>query len=238
MTLVPIGGLCNRLRAILSIATTDPSPSLAEAESLILWPVNADCAASWNDLFLPLPFEDLTLRPCPFWHRPNIWRLRLNRLLHLPYVYSGNPLRAYDTALIRHITPQPALIQRIDTLSRSFTPHTIGLHIRRTDNSRAISVSTDDAFIRRIDTLIDADPQATFFLATDDDALRRHLVTRYAPRIHCQDIPAERHTLTGMQAAVVDLWTLARTTRIIGSHWSSFSSTAAEIGGIPFEECK
>lgn len=231
MTLIPIGGLCNRLRAMLSVAESGRDVD-------VLWHANSECAARWEELFEPVPFTGLHIKPCPLRHRPGLWRLRLNKYLHLAQVYSGLPLREYDTALVQRITPLPSLMQRIDALCQGFTPHTIGLHIRRTDNQQSIAVSTDEAFRRRIDTLIAADPEATFFLATDDDDLRRELVRAYAPRITCQDIPAERHTLQGMQAAVVDLWTLARTGRIIGSHWSSFSSTAAEIGGIPFEVCK
>lgn len=231
MTLIPIGGLCNRLRAILSVAENGESVK-------VLWHANRECAAKWEELFAPMQFSNITMEACPMRHRPSLWRLRMNKYLHLPQVYSGLPLREYDAALVQRIQPLPALMQRVETLAQVFTSHTIGLHIRRTDNRQAIAVSTDEAFRRRIDALIEEDPEATFFLATDDDGLRRELVSTYAPRITCQDIPAERHTLQGMQAAVVDLWTLARTGRIIGSHWSSFSSTAAEIGGIPFEECK
>jgi hypothetical protein len=35
-----------------------------------------------------------------------------------------------------------------------------------------------------------------------------------------------------MQDAVVDLFALARTSRILGSYFSTFSETAASIGGI------
>ena len=35
--------------------------------------------------------------------------------------------------------------------------------------------------------------------------------------------------------AVVDLFCLAHTRRVIGSYWSSFSDMAAEISGIPLE---
>ena len=36
-----------------------------------------------------------------------------------------------------------------------------------------------------------------------------------------------------MQEAAIQLWSLARTRRLLGSYWSSFSDMAAEIGGIP-----
>ena len=36
-----------------------------------------------------------------------------------------------------------------------------------------------------------------------------------------------------MQAAVVDLFVLSKTRRLIGSYWSSFTDTAAELGNLP-----
>jgi len=46
---------------------------------------------------------------------------------------------------------------------------------------------------------------------------------------------AERNSLQGMQDALVELYTLSRTSRIIGSMQSSYSETAAQIGRIQCE---
>ena len=35
-----------------------------------------------------------------------------------------------------------------------------------------------------------------------------------------------------MQDALIDLWCLAASRKIIGSYWSSFTDTAADMGGI------
>ena len=57
----------------------------------------------------------------------------------------------------------------------------------------------------------------------------------YPDRIITQRTQVRRDTLDGMREAVVDLWCLAATQRIIGSYWSSFTDTAAELRQIPLE---
>ena len=48
----------------------------------------------------------------------------------------------------------------------------------------------------------------------------------------------DRNSLEGMKFAVVDLFCLSKTKKIIGSVGSSYSQIAAEIGGIEVEYAK
>lgn len=232
MILVPIGGLCNRLRAILSAVDAGMTPSIE-------WSVNADCGARWDELFLPpvINGHQLLIKPCPWWNRPTLWRLRLNRLLPLPTVFTGNELQPYDTALVQQLSPIPELQQQIDRLSQDFDAHTVGIHIRRTDHAIARQHSTDEDFRKALRQMIADDPEVRFYLATDDEALKQAFVSEFAPRMTAQHCTGHRADRQGMREAVIDLWTLARTSRILGSYWSSFSGTAAEIGGIPYNDC-
>jgi hypothetical protein len=43
---------------------------------------------------------------------------------------------------------------------------------------------------------------------------------------------ADRDSADGVVQAAVELYALSRTQRVYGSYWSSFSHTAAHIGGI------
>ena len=107
--------------------------------------------------------------------------------------------------------------------------------LRRTDNTVSMAHSTPEGFRRAMDREIQRDFKVRFFLATDDDELKRTLLQEYPDRIITQRNEVRRDTLDGMRHAVVDLWCLAATRRLIGSYWSSFTDTAAELGRIPVE---
>lgn len=262
ITLVPQGGLCNRLRAILS-ALSLIEHGAVDARLVVGWDDGLECAARFDQLFQPLDSPHATIVPRRWTDRPITRRnlhwpaflrnfvytrqyanrppsaeeLRLCFASHSDaavYVSTGLAFCDYPAEYVRRLRPLPHLQERIDSLSAAFTPgHTIGIHIRRTDHVTAIAESPDALFVDAIADAISADAEAHFFLATDDSALKRSLMTRFPGRITAQDCRGTRSDLGGMEEAVVDLWTLARCSRIIGSYWSSYTDTAAEIGGIP-----
>lgn len=288
LTLVPQGGLCNRLRAVLS-AVSLVETLFPEARLRVGWSADAECAARFDQLFEPLsPAPSAQAAPAPSAQAcsilgggaseslpsaqaseslpfltigPRRWfdRPVTRRNLHWPalvrsviysaqyrntppavedlrgkvYVSTGHAFCDYSPAYVRRLRPLPHLQQRIDALSADFDAHTVGIHIRRTDHSTAIAESPDSLFVDAIAAAIVADPEARFFLATDDSALKARLAEQFPGRITQQECSGTRSDLRGMEEAVVDLWTLARTSRIIGSFWSSYTDTAAEIGQIP-----
>ena len=77
-----------------------------------------------------------------------------------------------------------------------------------------------------------------------DDILRRidevkeSLKSKYPNRIITLLDDTDRNSLEGMKFAVVDLFCLSKTRKIIGSVASSYSQIAAEIGGIEIEYAK
>lgn len=260
LTLVPQGGLCNRLRAMLSVLSLVDTGRL-DADIHVGWGISSECGAHYDQLFLPLTLPRLTVHTRRWYDRP-ITRSNLHwpaivrcfrydrQFINLPpslddfdalvangsfavYVSTGIAFCDYPSSYIQRLLPLPHLQQRIDALSASFDSHTIGVHIRRTDHSTAIAESPDALFEQAIAEAIAADPDARFYVSTDDEALKQTLADRFPARIMSQECHGTRANLSGMEEAVIDLWTLARTSRIIGSYWSSFSDTAAEIGGIP-----
>ena len=42
--------------------------------------------------------------------------------------------------------PLPRIRDRVEAIVRTFVPHTIGAHMRRTDNVKAMSIRTDERF--------------------------------------------------------------------------------------------
>lgn len=140
-----------------------------------------------------------------------------------------------DDKLFKLFKPIASLQQRIDACSEHFNEHTIGIHIRRTDNIASITQSPTELFIKQMEEFIERQPDTTFYLATDSEEEKQKLKQVFGERISMSGHAAERNSLQGMQDALVELYTLSRTSRIIGSMQSSYSETAAQIGRIQCE---
>lgn len=262
LTLVPQGGLCNRLRAMLS-AVSLIERQCPDVRLRVGWDANAECAARFDQLFEPYPAACLTVGLRRWMDRPisrrNLhWPAFVRSLVYTRqyanrppsaddlcrrfaehsdatvYVSTGYAFCDYPADCIRRLRPLPHLQERIDSLSAAFVHgHTVGIHIRRTDHATAIAESPDARFVDAISDAIAHDDDARFYLATDDADLKHRLTALFPDRITTQDCRGTRADLCGMEEAVVDLWTLARCSRLIGSYWSSYTDTAAEIGGVP-----
>lgn len=109
----------------------------------------------------------------------------------------------------------------------------VGIHIRRTDNVEATRRSPLQLFIDQIRALLSERPDQRFYLATDDEPTKRQLRQLFGTAIVAADTQAERGTVEGIQAAVVEMFTLARTRCIYGTADSSFSVIASRIGEKP-----
>ena len=263
--IVPMGGLCNRLRLLLSVVEiSSRQPNLRFD---IDWSKHPECYAWFEELFEPLNLPAITIHHQRWWtalHRlQNSWWPGLVRLAkgytfqrgyYLPkdeaalhdvlsrhrrlYIATCYSLCDYSPASIAHLRPVPALQARINELVGCFAPHTIGIHIRRTDNTMSQQHSRLKDFHAAVQREIAHDDQVRFFLCTDDAAVNAEFRERYGERILTQTSPVPRKTLAGMQDAVVDLWCLAHTQKILGSYWSSFTDMAAELRQIPLEVVK
>lgn len=127
---------------------------------------------------------------------------------------------------------------KIDELLSGLGPTAVGVQVRRTDNATAIANSPLELFTVRMQELLAADDATRFFLATDDINVELELKLTFGNRIISPPKDLSRQTIAGIQAAVVDLFVLAGTGRILGSYWSSFSEVAAWMGNIPLEVIK
>ncbi len=147
---------------------------------------------------------------------------------------SGNAM-CKDYEMKSLFIPCADIQKDIDKVLAGFSPNTIGVHIRRTDNKESIRLSPLETFHSMIEEEISKDASVKFYLATDDDTVKHAITSRYPNRIITQYEMANRDSLEGMQFAVNDLYCLSRTKKIIGSLYSSYSHIASELGGIPIE---
>lgn len=111
----------------------------------------------------------------------------------------------------------------------------IGVHIRGTDNTEALEKSPVTSFIARMEREVGRDSETRFFLATDDPVTERTIKQRFGDRVLTRPKVFARDKAAGVRDALVDLLILSRCRLILGSHWSSFTEVAAEIGGVTLE---
>lgn len=269
LTLVPIGGLANRMRAIVSAAalTRETGRTLR-----IVWYKDAGLNCRFDQLFQPIGRADIGLREATLTdllvldrpRRKNLWlpklfqRVTFNGRLYeqAPELAPGNrfdaarwleghsrayiatcyPFHAAPATLYAELfRPVEAVEQRVRVHTDRFTAHTVGIHIRRTDNAMSIAHSPLTLFMQAMEREIDACGDTSFFVATDSEDDKRTLRTRFGTRIITSGRPAERGSMAGMQEGAADLFTLSRTEKIFGSCYSSFSEVAALIRNIPYQ---
>ena len=131
--------------------------------------------------------------------------------------------------------PVKEVMEIVDDYRSRFSAHTIGLHIRRTDNAESIAKSPTSLFINKVREEIDCHDDTRVFLATDSAEVKKAFIDVFGTRIITPAEDACRNSISGIRGGVVDLWTLAATQKIYGSAGSSFSPMAASIGGVPLE---
>jgi hypothetical protein len=148
-------------------------------------------------------------------------------------------------ASLKEWSPVPSVRAKVERLAAAFGPHTVGVHIRRGDawggpRASQFKRSSDAAFFARMDAELVAEPRTNFFLATDCEATEEHFREQYRESVIVNRdkrfVPSVRgRPKDNQRDAVIDMFALARTRKILGNNASSFSRMAADIGAIGYE---
>lgn len=265
ITLVPVGGLANRMKAI------DSAIALAGEVNTglqIIWYKDQGLNCRFDELFQQIHVDNIRLKEASFLDlyindRPRKKNFYLpkpfQRLLFDDCIYEADATERFykgfdfkewakqkrvylascvyffhsdNKKLFDVFAPIASLQEEINRRSALFNEHTIGIHIRRTDNISSIKESPTELFIKQIKKEIEQCKEANFYLASDSEEDKRILTETFGSRIMTSDKPADRNSVSGMQDALVEMYTLAQTTKILGSAKSSYSETAAQISGI------
>lgn len=151
------------------------------------------------------------------------------------YQHFGN----YSDSLYKHLfVPCKEVDVMIAANTNRFSAHTMGVHIRRTDNRRSIEQSPLELFYAVIDAEVAAHDDTCIFLATDDEPTKSAMRERYGQRVITAADEACRGSVSGIRGAVADMYSLARCGKIYGSAGSSFSVLASRLGGVPLQIVK
>jgi hypothetical protein len=149
-------------------------------------------------------------------------------------------------AELRALRPVRSIRERVAELASEFTEDTVGLHIRRGDAVLDSHIgdhfrrSPNDAFIARIDEILESNPSSTFFLATDCPDTEHHFRRLYGETVLTNREKRFVPSIPGapkdnQHDAAIDFFTLARTRTLLGTNHSTFSRAAAALGGARFE---
>ncbi|RMG25663.1 MAG: hypothetical protein D6730_10530 [Bacteroidetes bacterium] len=286
--LIPVGGLCNRIRAI------DSAISLCDRygrDLSIIWLNDSSLNCNFHDIFTltykgKTQIEIININGYQFLPRQRVIRLprlgikvlktRIEAYISNAFfanVYASSEhlkhklrMREIDQLFYQKIEPvlssvlknmhSPLMLESCyrlcDTDEHSYTylqpvsdieekikakveafHHTIGLHIRRTDNQRSIQVSTDEKIVRSLEVTLQQEPDSTFFLCSDSEATKQRLIELFGDKIITNEVASyDRNKSGAIKDAVLDLYCLSRTEKIYGSFFSSFSQVAADLGHI------
>lgn len=269
LTLVPAGGLANRMKAIVAACCLCRRTG---GRLKVVWFKDWALPARFSDLFEPLDLPELTLCEAgtldlALYDRPrrrNLWLPSLPQRLLFQSAIHENDITALkaqgfdfeawakgrkcwmscyqefgqvdDSLYARMFRPVGMVAENVAQRERNFSPYTIGMHIRRTDNVRSIAESPTHLFIEAGRRELAAHADLAIFLATDSEEVKDEMRRAFGPRIITAQEAATRSSVAGIQDGLVDMFTLSRTAHIYGSAGSSFSPTAAKIGGCPLTE--
>ena len=115
---------------------------------------------------------------------------------------------------------------------------TIGVHIRRTDNTWSVNNSPLAIFEEKMRKELKMNPATLFYLCSDDEDVKAHFRQgEWRGKVILPDGILGRNSKEGIIQASVEMFTLAQTKKIYGSYWSSYGEIAARIGDIPIEIC-
>lgn len=123
---------------------------------------------------------------------------------------------------------------RVNAFFYQYGENLLGVHIRRTDNSVSIQSSPIESFYKKIDAVIEQDGNETIYVASDDNTAIKQMLDRYPLMnvVYLKDVERSRDSKKGIIDAAVELYILANCKAIVGSYYSSFTDTAADINGI------
>ena len=254
ISIAPVGGLCNRMRALnASLALSSELGSRLE----LVWYLDRSLNCRFEELFL-IPdglANILTIdMNCLFgvlakklliaqrsWLGRHLYdqdfiAAAMNRGTDLRRDFAGKNVFVetcsayYPCANFDRFVPVAALAERIRCYTDIVTD-AVGIHLRRTDNQKSLQYSSVDQFVAKMQELLAAGRCSRFFLATDSPADESYLKEIFREKIVThQKSSYDRNNSTAIKEALVDLYCLAQCQLVVGSHWSSFSETAAKIG--------
>jgi hypothetical protein len=138
-----------------------------------------------------------------------------------------------DTDNYLKFKPIPLLELKIKNIVNQLGLDYLGVHIRRGDHKIATANSPIVFFKKEIKNFLQLYPNSKVFLATDSDSIKLQFQKSFPNKIHIRNNILVRNEPEGIQEALIDLYVLSYSIKIIGSYDSSFSDVASKINNTP-----
>jgi hypothetical protein len=135
--------------------------------------------------------------------------------------------------MLQLLKPSPIISEVATNIFSKVTYPIVGVHIRRTDHSKAISESPSYSFW---ETMAAEPTNTIFYVASDSNEERLIAIEKFPGRVIALNITSNgfsRNHPYGIICAMIDLYCLSKCSKIIGSYCSSFSEVAGWWGRIP-----
>jgi len=257
LVLYPQYGLANRLRAIASAKIL---ADYSGRKLYVNWTPDSQCNIGWEGLFInrldPYPsplsafqkdvdlYDDYKKVDEFYWDMPQSLMGNTSDVIAVSACCNFQPkemtLETYTvlkSLFYKSLQPVDSIQRTVsDMYKRYFEGHeVVGVHIRRTEHlhrkkkdPRLVSPTT--LFIEAMEKVLRHNPDARFFLSTDDKKEEKTMrqLFKMAVIIYEKET-VSRYTKKGMQDALIDWLLLSRTSKIIRSFTSSFSEEAAVV---------
>ncbi|KAA8492196.1 hypothetical protein FVE85_3634 [Porphyridium purpureum] len=160
-----------------------------------------------------------------------------------------------ENKAVKSLRPHDAVLAYMAQFDELDFSNMVGMHIRSRDLSHDIpgvdpvreygeeqtrvlnewrSKASVQAFARKLQSELQTNTAATFFVAADDKDIPLQLQEQFgSTRVFTLKRDCDSRALMCMRYAVADLYLLARTKEIWGSGWSSFTEAAVRLGREP-----
>jgi hypothetical protein len=218
---MPEGGLCNMLRVVFSWYARAKKE---DRELVVCWVPSDACPGFFLDYFEPVPGIRFIKSYIPGAKYDYRGCGVLEELNH-PSMYAELKPKAHILAIV---DTNLALLESNPSIPSSFT----AIHARRTDHVRDAMMNnlyTDDS---KFFQFLDKQPQKTnIYIATDNLGTQEIFKARYGERIKAMKwiTPCRALRQTGLEDAIVDIWTCVRAKEFLGSGWSSLSDLINDL---------
>ncbi len=91
-------------------------------------------------------------------------------------------------------------------------------------------------FIKKMHAILKKDPEAKFYLATDEAESYALMNENFKDKLMYVEREVFDRSTEQQKFALIDIILLSKTKRMLGSNWSSFSEIAHRIGEMPYEK--
>ena len=156
------------------------------------------------------------------------------------YIKSFGPICELSAESYHFLRASESIEKKGSLLFGQIDKTIVGVHVRRTDHTEAIANSPLGLFAERMRAELSEQPQTGFFVATDDELVKRELrgLLPEARLIFHEGGTIDRNSRSGLEDALIEMLALSRCKKILGSYNSTFSLLPSYIGNIPLEIVK